>query len=175
MITSGLGTISAVTVFSDRTAGAGAIPAQAVAAQDTESPSARLARLDMVAKRRGLRVIALCVVILIISIADLELTLRFLTSGGMSEANPLARYIMGFDCQWLLGAWKVMLTSVACGTLLGLRTRLTAELGAWLCAAVMVWLAIRWGSYADYAGLAAEHMLSATHTKPADWVAMTAD
>ncbi len=164
MITSGLGTISAVTVFSGRTAAAGAVP----------SASAD-ARSDLIAKRRGLRVIVLCVVILIISIADLELTLRFLTSGGMSEGNPLARYIMGFNCQWLLGAWKVMLTAVACGTLLGLRTRLTAELGAWLCAAVMVWLAIRWGFYADYAGLAAEHMLSATHSKPADWVAITVD
>ena len=169
MSTSELGTISAVTVFANRTFAASVGSAQLAAAQ------AAAAHKVFVGKRRGLRVISLCVVILIISIADLELTLRFLTSGGMAEGNPLARYIMGFNCQWLLAAWKLMLTAVACGTLLGLRTRLTAELGAWLCAAVMVWLAIRWGFYADYAGLAAEHMLSATPNKPSDWVAITVD
>lgn len=173
MSMSGLGTISAVTVFSDRTASPGVLAASNAAGKAAVQDAA--VHLAMTAKRRGLRVTVLCVVILIISVADLELTLRFLTSGGMSEGNPLARYIMGFNCQWLLGAWKIMLTAVACGTLFGLRTRLTAELGAWLCAAVMVWLAIRWGFYADYAGLAAEHMLSATPCKPTDWVAITVE
>ena len=175
MSTSGLGPISAATVFAEQSLGEGVLLAHIAAGEVATAQMAQTAQKNLVAKRRGLRVIVLCIVILIISAADLELTLRFLTSGGMSEGNPLARYIMGFNCQWLLAAWKLMLTAVACGTLVGLRTRLTAELGAWLCAAVMVWLAIRWGLYADYAGLAAEHMLSATAGKPTDWVSITVD
>jgi len=125
--------------------------------------------------RRPTRVIALCCFIILVSLADLHLTLSFLTSGGMAEGNPLARYIMSFNCQWLLGAWKLMLTALACGTFICLRTRLFVEVSVWACALVMVWLLIRWGFYADYAALAAEHFAGANLVKPHDWVAMTQD
>lgn len=127
----------------------------------------------LTARRRSFRVIVLCAVILLISVADLEITLMFLTSGGMAEGNPIARYVMSFDCQWLLGAWKLLLTGLACGTFICFRTRLSVELATWLCAAVMVWLAIRWGFYADYAALAAEHSIRVVAVPPPDWVSIT--
>jgi hypothetical protein len=141
------------------------------AAEGVSSPA--MSVVAMAARRRSFRVLVLCAMILLISIADLQITLMFLTSGGMAEGNPIARYIMSFDCQWLLGAWKLLLTGLACGTFICFRTRLSVELATWLCAAVMVWLAIRWGFYADYAALAAEHSIHVVSVQPHDWVSIT--
>src|SRR6266478_4968970 len=59
------------------------------------------------AKGRSCRVIALLVAVVLMSLGDLHITLTYLTSVGMSEGNPLARWVMGYNNPGLLVAWKL--------------------------------------------------------------------
>src|SRR5262245_60304192 len=44
---------------------------------------------------RPCRVVALIITIVVLSLADLYITLMYLHSGGLGEANPVARWIIG--------------------------------------------------------------------------------
>lgn len=118
------------------------------------SPTPRPALLKSVVDpftRRAWRVGALVALIATLSAWDLTLTLTFLKNGGMSEGNPIARWIMSYNCQWVLIAFKFSLVTITCGIFLALRTRATAELGAWAGVLLLSWLMIQWGHYATYA------------------------
>lgn len=123
-------------------------------------------------KGRPARVLILVIAIAALGLGDLYMTTAFLTSGGMSEGNPIARWIMSFNCVWLLSAWKVMLLGVTCLLLLVTRRSRAAEIAAWLCAAVMLWLAVRWMAYAELAPMASSTMLQCDDTRPHDWVSI---
>ncbi|MCA3005634.1 MAG: DUF5658 family protein [Planctomycetaceae bacterium] len=120
-------------------------------------------------RRRSVRVAVLVTAIALMSLGDLYMTLTFLTHGGMSEGNPIARWVMSFNCEWLLSAWKVILLGVTCGLLLLTRRTRSAEIAAWFCVAVMVWLSVRWITYAGYAAEAAT-AVAEVEQRPADWV-----
>lgn len=98
---------------------------------------------------RPVRVAALIVLIMCMSVADLYLTLTYLHGVGMGEANPVARWVMSFNCGWLLGLFKMALVGFTCGTLFAVRKRASAEAAAWLCAGVMVWLTFQWKAYGE--------------------------
>lgn len=119
---------------------------------------------------RPIRVMALLVAIIAISLADLHMTVLFLKNGGMSELNPLARWVISLNCEWLLGAWKVLLVSLCCTILYCTRHARAAELGAWVCAIIMVWLAVRWGDYAEQAGLLGATTHTVAQTNSPHWV-----
>jgi len=171
-----LGTIAPVLHHAPRTAGVAGLPSIAASGAIPIQSLARLipARWRHRPSRRTIRVSMLLLVIAAISLGDLYLTLTFLKSGGMNEGNPIARYIMSFDCQWLLSAWKVLLTMSACGILLGCRKARSAEIAAWFGVAVMVWLAFRWHEYAYFAPDAAASVLR-SQFQPHDWVSLTSE
>ncbi|MBA4028819.1 MAG: hypothetical protein C0475_06755 [Planctomyces sp.] len=108
------------------------------------APAAALARS---LRRRLVRVWVLVCFVALVSLADLYLTLLHLSHGGMSEGNPLARWLMIHGTPTSLIVWKVAMAGTSCWILLRLARTRSAELGAWLCAAVMLWLGVRWADY----------------------------
>ena len=91
--------------------------------------------------------IILLVGILLFSIGDLLMTLTYLSSVGMSEGNPVARLVMSYRSPWYLVLWKLSSLTAACGILFIQRRRRAAEVGAWICAIILVWLTFRWSAY----------------------------
>lgn len=81
-----------------------------------------------------------------LSLADLGLTLHFMTTSGMDELNPLARTLAQFG-PWGLVALKVGSIGLSTGLLWMLRNRSSAHLAAWLMLAVLVMLGLHWNRY----------------------------
>jgi hypothetical protein len=94
-------------------------------------------------------VAALVGIILVLSLADLLLTLTYVLHIGLIEDNPLARRVIETGGPALLIFWKLASVGFAAGVLLRFRTRRVAEIGAVLCAVVMVWLTTRWVQYIE--------------------------
>lgn len=123
------------------------------------------------ARRRSWRVLLAVGVIAAISLADLYLTLLYVRTIGFAEGNPLARWVMQFNCPWVLGVWKVLLVGLTCSIFIYCRHRRFAECGAWFGVAVMVWLAGQWSSYAAAAPALTPVMHEVAQYNPA-WVQM---
>ncbi len=121
---------------------------------------------------RPARVLVLIAATIILSLADLYITLLYLHSGGMGEANPVARWVIGFNMPALLVVWKVATVAVASGILYFYRAQRLGELGAWTCCLILVWLTLRWQTYhAEIPELTAS--LNAIHTYGSErWVQM---
>lgn len=98
---------------------------------------------------RARRVLFLLSIVIVLSLADLYLTLLFLTQGSFAEANPLARAIMHSQSIGLLVAWKLGSVLTTVGILYAVRKTPSAELGAWVCFAVLGWLTYQWTGYID--------------------------
>lgn len=96
---------------------------------------------------RARRVLLLTVAIVAMSIADLIITLGYLRSGGMGEANPLARWVMNYGSANVLIVWKGLTVATACGIFIATRRARAAEIGAWSCCLVLTWLSVRWIAY----------------------------
>ena len=98
---------------------------------------------------RSRRVIALTALIALLSLADLFMTLTFLRTVGMSEANPVARMVMSYGSPTYLVVWKLASIAVASTVFWLARRRRLAEAGCWVCVAVLVWLTVRWIHYSQ--------------------------
>ena len=101
----------------------------------------------------------------LMGLADLVLTLTYVQTVGMSEANPLARWLMQFNSVTIVVLFKFATIALSSGLVLWRRTTRTAEIGAWLCLLVMIMLTIRWvwfigafSSLAQEVGVAALEM-----------------
>lgn len=99
---------------------------------------------------RSSRVVYLVVAAGLMGLADLGITMTYLTSVGMYEGNPIARFVIGFGSPALLVAFKLgtMLTTV--WIVLAQRRRWQAEVAAWICFAVLAALTIQWIQYIGY-------------------------
>lgn len=121
---------------------------------------------------RGHRVIALLAAVVILSLADLYMTLTHAMSVGMLEQNPVARMIMAYGSPQGLIAWKLLTVGFAVWVMYRLRARPSAELGAVFCVAVLTWLTCRWTTYNDQVAQLTEDLRGLdTLTEPA-WVTM---
>lgn len=109
------------------------------------------------------------------SIADLVLTLTYLTSVGLIEANPLARAIMRLGSPELLTLWKILSVGLAASILVALRRTRSGEFGAWVCAAVLVWLSGQWVLYNEQAEIFLRDPATHRELAPGSWVAMVSD
>lgn len=123
---------------------------------------------------RPSRVTALVVAVIVMSFADLYMTLVHLRSFGMIEANPIARLVMEYDCPWVLALWKAATVVLGAGILLWHRRRRSAELGALFCWAILTALCLQWIRYSDQVSRNTALMHALRKGEPA-FVQMSAD
>ena len=98
-------------------------------------------------RTRGQRVTILLAATCLMGLADLALTLTFVTTIGMLEANPLARYVMEHNSPSLVVLWKLASMTLGLGILYWARRSRGGEAGTWVCFAVMAALSIHWFTY----------------------------
>lgn len=130
------------------------VSVQAVATHPVADPIRQARTLA----HRPVRVVLLVVAIAAMSLVDLYLTLLFLTHTGMSEANPLARAMIAYQSPAILAAWKTMTVVLCGGILIFMRSRRSAELGAWVGAIVLGLLMAHWTRYIDHKGSFTQEM-----------------
>lgn len=122
--------------------------------------------------RRPVRVWLLVLAICAMSLADLAMTLTYLTQVGMVESNPLARSIMLYNSPALLVAWKCATVGLGVTIIcLARRTRI-GELGAWIAAGILVLLTIHWTNYNAQAHTLTPYIGMMDQTHSSKWVAM---
>lgn len=96
---------------------------------------------------RATRVLLLLGTALIVSVADLVMTLKFVTSVGMIEANPIARWIMKSGDATTLTIFKMVLTLASLGVIFYFRKKRSAEIAAWVAFGIMLALSLRWFNF----------------------------
>lgn len=94
--------------------------------------------------------IVLLAAIVVLSIADLVITMTHLTTTGMAEANPLAVWLI----ETTQSPWSIMLLkALSVGTtvlvLYKLRQRVQGEIGSWCGVAILVMVSFFWHTYSE--------------------------
>lgn len=120
--------------------------------------------------RRARRVTVILVGVVLLSIADLVLTVAHLRSVGMSETNPIAAWIIQFTGSWVgLTAYKSLTVLVSVGVLYRLRRHLSGEIAAWCCLALLTGLSFIWSQYAVLAENFADESVVMIERAKGDW------
>ncbi len=88
-------------------------------------------------------------VILVLSIADLVLTLTYVMEIGLIEDNPIARLVLQTGGPVLLVVAKLSSVGFTIGVLFWARKRGIAEVAAVIGAVVMIWVTGRWVGYIE--------------------------
>ncbi len=96
---------------------------------------------------RSSRVIVLIALIAVMSMVDLYLTILYVTHTGMNEVNPLARAMMEYQSPAVLSLWKIATVVLGVGILAFIRTKRSAEMGAWIGCVILGLLMSHWVSY----------------------------
>ncbi|MFG0305950.1 MAG: hypothetical protein ACF8Q5_07015 [Phycisphaerales bacterium JB040] len=95
------------------------------------------------------RVKLLLILVVALSLVDLELTLMYASTIGMPEMNPLARTLMRHGSATDLVLWKLGTIALSTGILFRLRAQRAAEIGAWIALVALAWLTGQWIAYAN--------------------------
>lgn len=99
---------------------------------------------------RERRVLLLLAGVILLSLADLLVTLMHLQSIGMVESNPLAAYlIQATDSPWALAAFKGLTVIVCVALLYKARHHLQGEIASWLAVSILVGVSVMWHYYAE--------------------------
>jgi hypothetical protein len=89
--------------------------------------------------------------VVFLSIADLFLTLSYLTSVGMSEGNPIALWLLqSTNSLWPLAIYKGITVAVCVSLLYRNRQQRQSELAAWCALMILVALTIWWNQYSHF-------------------------
>lgn len=119
---------------------------------------------------RHIRVVALIAAVIAMSMGDLYMTMAYLRTVGMDEANPLARLVISYGCPGALAAWKVLTLTLGMFILFRLRRTRGGELGAWCCFSMLLALTLHWADYnRDVTDLTPEVAALASSGDPA-WI-----
>jgi len=110
-------------------------------------------------------VCVLLTAVMLFSLADLDMTLAYASSGGMLESNPLARAVMAYGSSGTLAVWKIASVVLCVGILFRTRARPSAEAATWLCFFVLVWLSFRWEMYNEQMPQIAHAVLADTESE----------
>lgn len=122
---------------------------------------------------RGVRVQVLLVAVILMSAADLYMTLVHLGAFGMFEGNPIARLIMQYNCPWLLGVWKLATVAVGVVILFTWRKHRIAELGTLACFVILSALTVQWMRYSEQVSRSTPLMHALAAERPATFVRMS--
>jgi hypothetical protein len=98
---------------------------------------------------RSRRVILLIVGIVLLSLGDLLITITYLQSTGMLEANPIAGYIIRVTGSVsILTAYKALTVGICVGLLYRLRRLVEGEVAAWCAVSILAFMSFQWYHYA---------------------------
>jgi hypothetical protein len=101
--------------------------------------------------QRSERVTWLLSGVIILSLADLFLTISYLTSVGMSEGNPIALWLLQTtNSVWPLVLYKALTVAVCVTLLYRTRRKRQSELASWCALLILVTLSIWWNQYSRY-------------------------
>lgn len=128
--------------------------------------------VGLLGRGRSVRVVCLVSAIVMMSLADLVITLIYLRTVGMGEGNPVARYVMEHGSDSLLIAWKCASVALAVLVFVRYRDRRSTEGACWFCMVVLVWLLVRWIAYADEAWRLTPALHALAESESAMWVRM---
>ena len=99
---------------------------------------------------RSSRVLLLLGCILILSAADLLLTVIHLQHFGLAEANPIVIFLVqSFQSLWVLAAFKLATVTLCLGFLFRARHHVVGEFGAWLGTIILTVVLMVWYDYSD--------------------------
>lgn len=108
-------------------------------------------RLPEDAIHRSQRVTWLLVGVVVLSMADLFLTITYLTSVGMSEGNPIAVWLLSAtNSVWPLILYKLGTVAICVSLLYANRYQRQGELASWCAMIILVALSIWWNQYSRY-------------------------
>lgn len=103
---------------------------------------------------RSRRVALLAFAMVLMGLADLQLTLTYMRSIGMIELNPLARAMVDLGGAPQLIRFKLFSIALSAGLLFLLRRHSLAERCAWVSCAALLALSIHWTRYNEHAASA---------------------
>jgi hypothetical protein len=127
------------------------------------------------ARYRSCRVVAFLAVIVLLSLADLYMTLVHLLHFGMLEANPFARQVMEYGSPAALIIWKLVTVATAVGIFFWTRRRWAAEWGAAFCCLVLCWLTGQWIAYNLQVSSMTTELTTVQQIGEPRWVSMTGE
>lgn len=124
---------------------------------------------------RERRVGILLVSIIVLSAADLLLTIAHLQTIGMIEANPIAAFLIRTTASaWILSAYKLCTVAVCVSLLFRLRRHRSSEIAGWVALAVLGAMAVQWHFYS--ASLDSPEMLALARSHyPDAWLSIGID
>jgi hypothetical protein len=106
-------------------------------------------KLERQRRDRSRRVLLLIVGVVLLSLGDLLITIAYLTSTGMMEANPVAEFIItATGSVWALAAYKTLTVAICVGLLYRLRRLVEGEVAAWCAVMILALMSLQWYHYA---------------------------
>lgn len=118
-------------------------------------------------RRLGLLIVAIAMM----SGADLLCTLAYMSTIGLIEANPFARFMVSVGDIPQLVMFKAFTTLLSCGALYLARRHPLSEKVAWLCAAMLLALMLHWTAFnRSVSGLTNEITVLSLHGGHEWWV-----
>ncbi|MGD1917059.1 MAG: DUF5658 family protein [Phycisphaerales bacterium] len=127
------------------------------------------------AEFRARRVNLFLTAIVLLSLADLAMTLDHMTGAGMYESNPLARFILQWGTPASLAMFKCMTLLLGSWLLWRARRSVAGEIGAIVCMVVLTWLMFRWNDYSAQMAELTPHLAEIKTYHNDMWVAITTD
>jgi hypothetical protein len=104
---------------------------------------------DRQRRDRSRRVNLLIVGIVLLSLGDLLITITYLRSTGMLEANPIADYIIRVTGSVsVLAVYKAITVGICVGLLYRLRRLVEGEVAAWCAVSILAFMSFQWFHYA---------------------------
>lgn len=120
---------------------------------------------------RSRRVGMLLAGVVVLSAADLIVTLTHLQTIGMFEANPLASWLIrSTHSPAALVAFKATTVGICAAVLFALRRRLAAEIAAWAAVAVLAGMCVQWYCYSQLLTDGQEMRLAGTGAYGETWL-----
>ncbi len=122
-------------------------------------------------ERRARRTRFLLAVVVVLSVVDLVLTVGFMKTTGMAEANPLVRALLGVSNSAVaLAVFKTLTVVTPVLIVHRFRRFRPGELAAWVSVAGLCVVVIQWVRYATFVGELDLGVLTQMAAVDADWV-----
>lgn len=124
-------------------------------------------------QRRMRRVTVILAGVILLSVADLVITLTHLQTTGMMEANPIAALLIkSTQSSWALASFKLLTMAICVSLLYVLRRRFEGELAAWIAICILTGMSVQWHAYSSHFDDAQEVMMAQAGNYGEGWLTL---